>query len=56
MLFRSDALEHADRQLIDKAKATAQQAATHLEALAFHRALDAVWELVAAANKYVDST
>jgi methionyl-tRNA synthetase len=51
-----DALEDIDRQLIDKAKSTSQQAAKHIEALAFHRALDSVWELVSAANKYVDST
>ena len=51
-----DALEEADRKLIDKAQTTARQAATHLEALAFHRALDTIWELVSAANKYVDST
>jgi methionyl-tRNA synthetase len=50
------ALHETDRQLIDKANATALAAAKHLEALAFHRALDAIWELVAAANKYVDST
>ena len=31
-------------------------AATHFEALAFHRALDAIWELVSSANKYVDTT
>jgi methionyl-tRNA synthetase len=51
-----DALEDIDRQLIDKAKSASQQAAKHIEALAFHRALDSVWELVSAANKYVDST
>jgi methionyl-tRNA synthetase len=51
-----DALDDIDRQLIDKAKSTSQQAAKHIEALAFHRALDSVWELVSAANKYVDST
>jgi methionyl-tRNA synthetase len=49
-------LHETDRRLIDKANATALAAAKHLEALAFHRALDAIWELVAAANKYVDST
>jgi methionyl-tRNA synthetase len=51
-----DALEDIDRQLIDKAKSASRQAAKHMEALAFHRALDSVWELVSAANKYVDST
>jgi methionyl-tRNA synthetase len=51
-----DALSDADRQLIDKANVAAQEAAKHFEALAFHRALDSTWELVSAANKYVDST
>jgi methionyl-tRNA synthetase len=51
-----DALDEIDLQLIDKAKVTALQAAKHFEALAFHRALDAIWELVSAANKYVDTT
>ncbi|MBW2545801.1 MAG: class I tRNA ligase family protein, partial [Deltaproteobacteria bacterium] len=51
-----DALEDVDRQLIDKATATSSEAAKHIEALAFHRALDSIWELVSAANKYVDST
>ncbi len=51
-----DDLEDADRHLIDTAKAAAHEAAQHLEALAFHRALDTTWELVSAANKYVDST
>jgi len=49
-------LEAIDQQLIDKARAASVEAAKHLEALAFHRALDTVWELVSAANKYVDST
>jgi methionyl-tRNA synthetase len=51
-----DALEDIDHQLIEKATAASQQAAKHIEALAFHRALDTIWELVSAANKYVDST
>ena len=51
-----DALDEIDQQLIDKAKSASQRAAKHIEALAFHRALDSIWELVSAANKYVDST
>ncbi len=51
-----DALEEIDRQLIERAKSTSREARRHLEALAFHRALDTTWELVSAANKYVDST
>jgi methionyl-tRNA synthetase len=50
------ALQDTDRGLIAKAESSAKEAAKHLEALAFHRALDAIWELVSAANKYVDST
>jgi methionyl-tRNA synthetase len=51
-----DALDEIDQQLIAKARSASEQAAKHIEALAFHRALDSVWELVSAANKYVDST
>ncbi len=51
-----DDLGDSDRALIEKAQQTARDAAGHLENLAFHRALDAIWELVAATNKYVDST
>lgn len=51
-----ESLQDEDRELIDTAGAIATQAATHLEALAFHRALDSIWELVVAANRYVDQT
>jgi methionyl-tRNA synthetase len=51
-----DTLHDIDQQLIAKARATSEGAAKHFEALAFHRALDSLWELVSAANKYVDST
>ncbi|MGB8331445.1 MAG: methionine--tRNA ligase, partial [Polyangiales bacterium] len=51
-----DALHETDIQLVDRARAAALQAAKHFEALAFHRALDTIWELVSAANKYVDTT
>ena len=51
-----ESLEKADQELMGKAGATAAEAASHFEGLAFHRALDAIWELVSAANKYVDST
>ena len=49
-------LGEADRALIAKARSAADETAGHLDALAFHRALDTTWELVSAANKYVDST
>jgi len=53
---RENALSETDRALVGKAKSAALEAATHFEALAFHRALDTIWELVSAANKYVDAT
>ena len=40
-----DALEKPDRDLIAKAKSSSEEAAKYLDALAFHRALDAIWEL-----------
>jgi methionyl-tRNA synthetase len=49
-------LDEIDRQLIEKVRAASLEVAKHFEALAFHRGLDAIWELVSAANKYVDST
>jgi methionyl-tRNA synthetase len=51
-----DELSDIDRGLIEKARSAVRESAKHLDALAFHRALDTIWELVAAANKYVDST
>ncbi len=51
-----DRLEPADLALIETARSAASEAAKHFDSLAFHRALDAIWELIAAANKYVDST
>jgi methionyl-tRNA synthetase len=47
-------LSELDRALIAKAEASAAQAAALLEAVQPSRALEAVFELVAAANKYVD--
>jgi methionyl-tRNA synthetase len=51
-----DHLIELDRALLDKAKESAKQAATQLDALAPSRALESIWELVSAANKYVDQT
>jgi len=45
-----------DVALIAKAKGAAERAAGHLDDIAPHRALDAIWELVGAANGYVDKT
>jgi methionyl-tRNA synthetase len=49
-------LNELDRALIAKAEASAAQAASLLEAVQPSRALEAIFELVAAANKYVDQT
>ncbi len=45
-----------DAALVAKAKDAAERAAKHLDEIAPHRALDAIWELVGAANGYVDKT
>jgi methionyl-tRNA synthetase len=50
------ALTELDRQLMQRAKDSARVAAEQLDAINPNRALDAIWELVAAANKYVDQT
>jgi len=49
-------LGELDRALLEKAKDSAAQAAAFLEAVQPSKALDAIWELVSAANKYVDAT
>ena len=49
-------LGELDRALLEKAKDSAAQAAAYLEAVQPSKALDAIWELVSAANKYVDQT
>jgi methionyl-tRNA synthetase len=50
------ALTELDTQLIQRAESCAAQTATHLAAVQPSRALDTIFELVAAANKYVDQT
>ncbi len=45
-----------DRALLDKAMGNAAIAAKQFDDVNPNRALDAIWELVAAANKYVDTT
>ena len=49
-------LKPEDQTLIDAATKSAREAARHLDDIAPHRALDAIWELVGAANRYVDQT
>jgi methionyl-tRNA synthetase len=50
------AMTALDRELVETAKRTAASVAEHLERLAPHRALEVTWELVGAANRYVDQT
>ena len=45
-----------DQALLDAAGRCAKAAAEHMDGVAPHRALESIWELVAAANKYVDQT
>lgn len=45
-----------DRELRESAARAALAAAEHLDRIAPQRALDAIWELVGAANKYIDRT
>ncbi|MCB9667785.1 MAG: methionine--tRNA ligase [Myxococcales bacterium] len=49
-------LSDLDSQLQNTAQRCAETAALHFKAMAVNRSLDATWELVAAANKYVDET
>ncbi len=49
-------MEPIDRQLRAAAERLAERAASHLDAVAPQRALDAIFELVAEANRYVDRT
>jgi methionyl-tRNA synthetase len=44
-----------DRQLIDAAQGMVADFCTHLGAFNFHRALQAVWEVVSLANRYIVS-
>lgn len=50
------ALTPLDRTLIERARTSASIAAEQLRHINPNRALDAIWELVSAANKYVDQT
>ena len=45
-----------DRELLAEARRCAREAAGHMNAVAPQRALDSIWELVGAANRYVDRT
>lgn len=52
----AESLQDLDRELIGQAQRSAKVASEQMDAINPNRALDAVWELVAAANKYVDQT
>jgi len=49
-------LHGLEAELVQTAERAARRAAAHLDDSEPHRALEAVWELVGAANKYVDQT
>jgi methionyl-tRNA synthetase len=51
-----NALTDEDREVIAVAERAAATAARHMDGIAPQRALDAIWELVGATNKYVDQT
>ena len=48
------AMTGADERLLHGAQAVLRQLRAHLDAQAFHKALDTIWAVVAAANRYVD--
>jgi methionyl-tRNA synthetase len=51
-----DDLLAVDQELVAVAERAAEAAAKHLDDVAPHRALESVWELVLAANRYIDQT
>jgi methionyl-tRNA synthetase len=46
----------ADRELVQSAVTTRENLERAMGEFAFHRALEALWELIGAANRYIDST
>jgi methionyl-tRNA synthetase len=52
----AESMTDADRELVAVAERSARAAAACFDDVAPHRAIEAVWELVAAANRYVDAT
>lgn len=48
------AFSEADRGLLDQAAGLLDRLRAHYEVQAFHKALEATWEVVGAANRYVD--
>jgi methionyl-tRNA synthetase len=49
-------LGEKEKEIVATAQRAAEAAAKHLDDVAPHKALEAIWELVSAANKYVDQT
>ncbi len=54
MVPEPGALQTADERLVQAAQATLAELRTELDAQAFHKALERVWAVVSAANRYVD--
>ncbi len=48
-------LSDDDRTLLEYTKHLPAKVRTHMDDLAFHKALDAIWEVVGAGNRYMDS-
>ncbi|MCP4328864.1 MAG: methionine--tRNA ligase [Alphaproteobacteria bacterium] len=46
--------EAADEKLMQAAQALLAEMRSHLDAQAFHRALELIWTVIAAANRYID--
>jgi len=49
-------LEGIDEKLQEKALQVVKKVGSHLKEIAFHKALDSIWELVGMTNKYIDET
>ncbi|MDW8245385.1 MAG: methionine--tRNA ligase [Sandaracinaceae bacterium] len=49
-------MEDIDRLVVEKAMRASEEAASHYEDIAPHRALEAIWQLVGEANRYLDRT
>jgi methionyl-tRNA synthetase len=50
------AIEEVDRRLRDTALETVKRVDAAMAEIAFHRSLDAIWDLVGMTNKYIDET
>jgi len=48
--------EGIDERLQEKAIQVVKKVDTHIRGIAFHKALDSIWELVGMTNKYIDET